>query len=205
MSIIRGRRLRISRIRSLNDPFELMPFELSDRELRAKVRRIVDGMHENRGFVSFSEQWTNPVQWAHYAENHQGVCLGFDINDEKLARIHYAADRVPVVLMEHAIEERDEQAVLRFLFTKFEHWQYEQERRIICALESADIDGHFYQSFSDDLRLREVIVGARNTTLTKRELSGALNTYRDVNYFKVRPAFRTFTMTKQLDKRLGLR
>ena len=92
----------------------------------------------------------------------------------------------------------------QFLFTKFDHWAYEQEYRISCKLSDADPGGHFYEKFSRLVRLREVIIGARNTTISKRELIGALNGLQGVTYFKVRPAFRTFTMTKQHSPKFGI-
>jgi hypothetical protein len=48
----------------------------------------------------------------------------------------------------------------RLLVTKFANWKYEKERRTFLELSSLVRDGdHYYLPFSDQLRLREVILG----------------------------------------------
>ena len=38
--------------------------------------------HKNgRGILCFSLNWTSLLLWAHYADNHKGICLGFDLQD----------------------------------------------------------------------------------------------------------------------------
>src|SRR5260370_7577223 len=75
---VRERRLKISEVRSLNDPFELLPFDLSDPELRKWVISSRDEIGKNRGLLCFSQHWHNPVLWAHYAGSNNGLSLGFD-------------------------------------------------------------------------------------------------------------------------------
>ena len=36
------------------------------------------------------------MQWAHYADGHKGLCLGFDISDHLLAEVNYVDERLPV-------------------------------------------------------------------------------------------------------------
>lgn len=62
---IRERRLKISRIMELNDPFELFGVELTDKKFRRFVRSEKMSVAENTGIICFSANWKNPVQWAH--------------------------------------------------------------------------------------------------------------------------------------------
>jgi hypothetical protein len=82
LKTIRERRLKISEIRSLNDPFDLLPIDLSDPALREAVLDTRSEIGTNGGLLCFSRQWHNPVLWAHYADSHQGLCLGFDVPDD---------------------------------------------------------------------------------------------------------------------------
>jgi hypothetical protein len=79
LSILDSRRLRLSRIANLNDPFEFLAADLSDKANRWALKKTKNDLSKTKGVICFSENWTNPVQWAHYARSHRGVCLGFDV------------------------------------------------------------------------------------------------------------------------------
>lgn len=87
LEAVRRRRLKIARISALNDPFEFMSFSLRRRGDRQLFEHWRDGMDKDHGLLCFSSRSTNPVQWSHYAENHTGVCLGFDIPDELIMEV----------------------------------------------------------------------------------------------------------------------
>lgn len=84
---IRLRRLKIATLDDLNDPFEMLGMALRDLELRQAFRATKAKMAERAGLLCFSRHWRNPVQWSHYAERHQGLCLGFDIPDGAAATV----------------------------------------------------------------------------------------------------------------------
>jgi len=77
--------IKISRFPDLNDPFELLAVDLSDREHRAAFRKTKEPINENRGLICFSKSWRNPLPWGHYAEKHTCIGLGFDVPDDSLA------------------------------------------------------------------------------------------------------------------------
>ncbi|WP_447724001.1 DUF2971 domain-containing protein [Sphingomonas koreensis] len=202
MKIIRSRRIRLSRLKSMNDPFELLAVEASDKLTRAFLRSNRDQVHETTGFICFSKSWRNPVQWGHYAERHKGLCLGFDVNDDHLSPVHYAPARVPALEFRAIVEAEDLDGLRRIGTTKYDHWHYEDEVRSLHMLSDPEPDG---VAFGPDLALREVMVGANNTILTRKELTGAVNGLGQVRLTKVRPSFKEFKMVEQKDPKLGLR
>ena len=94
--------------------------------------------------------------------------------------------------------------MLKFLTTKFEHWSYEEEYRLFLSLEEEE-DGLFYANFSDNLKLKQVIVGA-NSTITPSELFKAISDIiRELQVFKARPAFRKFEIVRNRNEKfMGL-
>lgn len=60
----------------------------------------------------------------------------------------------------------------QILFTKYEHWAYEQEIRVWALLQNEE-NGLHYLEFDDKLKLVEVIMGARST-VTERSITRAL-------------------------------
>ena len=96
LQVLLERRLKISRVHELNDPFEFISMDLSEDTLREAMESIKDYYNKLFGILCFSKRWDNPVQWAHYADRHKGLCLGFDIPDERLTKVDYVDERMSV-------------------------------------------------------------------------------------------------------------
>ncbi len=199
---IRRRRLKVATLDELNDPFELLGIDLGDRALRHAVQKAKSEFSKVSGFLCFSRRWYNPVQWSHYAAKHAGLCLGFDVRDDLLSPMMYSGRRfaVDVQQMRNA-QARDPQIFKRILLTKYAHWRYEAEVRLIVHLESQDpATDLYFAEFSDDLRLRQVIVGACSV-VSRATVSNALGDLsRSVEVFKGRLAFGAFRVVPQRDQ-----
>ena len=193
---LRKRRLKIAQIKQLNDPFEFLGGDLSDRELRKTMVSMKKAMSKDTGLLCFSKNWQNPVQWAHYADRHKGLCLGFDVIDEFLSAVDYEEGRFP------APDKKPEPSfLLRSFFTKFSHWSYEEEYRLFRSLTNK-INGHYFSSFSKNMELKQVIVGCESN-ISRAEISVALgNMEKNVEVFKARPAFRSFNIERNKNESL---
>jgi hypothetical protein len=84
---LKRKRLKISDFANLNDPFELLGIELRDDEVRRDVQSAKSKISKKSGLLCFSQDKYNPVQWSHYADNHKGVCLGFEISEKLLRKV----------------------------------------------------------------------------------------------------------------------
>lgn len=79
-----------------------------------------------------------PLMWAHYAEKHRGICLGFTTRNEVFSgalRVDYA-EMYPVF----ELADDSEAGNLRALLTKSSVWRYEDEYRLIAQERSAATD-----------------------------------------------------------------
>lgn len=189
LEAIRDRRLKISDIRKLNDPFEFFAVDMTDPNFREGMNAGKDGIAEESGILCFSRDWSNPVQWAHYADNHEGVCLGFDRPSSLLEKVTYVEDRIDLD------GKMDEELVMKLLKTKYIHWSYEKEYRAFIPRKENE-KGIYYFEFSDKLILENVIVGEKSK-ISPGELNNALGSLKPkVEVFKVRPGFEKFEMVK---------
>jgi len=75
LAALRDKRLKIGRWTGLNDPFDLLPFAAAeaDRVRRLSLAITLAEMNTRAGWVCFSRTWSNPIIWAHYAEQHNGL------------------------------------------------------------------------------------------------------------------------------------
>lgn len=185
---INKQRIKISRICDLNDPFDLIPFKLRSSERRKQFRHAREDLAHAHGMVCFSFKWSNPVLWAHYADKHKGICLGFDVPDEYVKSVKYVDTRRPFPT------ESNDQIALIWLFTKFSGWRYEDECRIYADLEQEE-DGNYFADFKETkMALREVILGCE-CQMDPTCLSVLLEPYdEEVRVIKARPSDETFDM-----------
>jgi len=162
LSNIALKRLKISRLHDLNDPFELQAINLGNKpEFRRNIQGWKSKLGEKNGLLCFSKSWQNPVLWSHYASRHKGICLGFDLADGLANDVKYAPGR----LIQNAIKddrhfEVDDALARDLLYTKYEHWKYEEETRVFVQLDASTMEhGNYFYKFSDQLALRQVILG----------------------------------------------
>lgn len=115
------------------------------------------------GITCFSEAKDNILMWAHYADCHQGVCIGLNVNklvddpEQKLSKVKYSSERVILPL---GLDNDHGGAIIDELIrTKSNHWSYEHEWRLIC-LDPEETD-YFYSFDGGKDTFAEVILGCK--------------------------------------------
>lgn len=157
------RRIKIARFEDLNDPFELLGIDVEDKEQRSAFRALKEQINESKGLICFSKSWSNPLMWGHYAEKHTGMCLGFDVPDKLLSPVIYAKRLLKMDIDPKTQKPKPTEQILdKLLRTKFYDWKYEDEIRLFVELDHDTVEsGKYFYSFTEDLMLREIILGPR--------------------------------------------
>ncbi len=212
LKTIVGHKIKISEFADMNDPFELAGVVLSCRS----VHKIIVNMAHENGALCMSHEWSNPLLWSHYADKLRGLCLGFEISPKvELLDLHYvdsvkevsvegfkklaARRHLPGAQTPEAREAAKEPLMLPF-HTKFKKWEYENEARILVTKElELKEGGLWFHRFDDDLKLCEVIVGAR-CSVPRTKLEDAVKNYAEQpRIFKVRLADASFELVEDPD------
>jgi hypothetical protein len=191
MDDIRRKRIKISEIDQLNDPFELWCVSQEDPQLRVALRGYKKEMTERFGMICFCKHWHNPLLWSHYADKHRGMCLGFDVDDRGLKEVNYVHERADLKI------PPTKETANELLFTKYRDWRYEEELRNWFKLDERE-DGYYFYPFDDFVQLREVIAGPLCVT-RQEEIREALKSYKSsISITKARLAFGTFRVVENL-------
>jgi len=108
----------------------------SDEALNGKS--FVDYVNDF-GVLCLSEVNDDILMWSHYADSHQGICIGFrasptDYYFRRALPVNYA-DEYPNITLFDDNDKRMEATLL----TKSNHWKYEKEWRIVEHQEGAGI------------------------------------------------------------------
>ena len=185
-------RLKIARFSELNDPFELLGQYIGDENTRKLVRNNKNVLNDSKGVICFSEDWVDPVLWSHYANNHRGVALGFDVSSPSVKQVEYSEKRLKYKIPKTATKITAELAEL-LIYTKYESWSYEREWRYLVDLKKAYKDGELYfLPFGNELRLVEVILGSLCSMDLKKFREIVNRNYKNVMTYKARLAYRSF-------------
>lgn len=192
---VRAGRLKVTRISEANDPFELMALNFRDKRVRTAVTDYRSALDSEHGLLCFSEDWTSPLLWSMYAENHRGVCLGFDVLENFVEKVTYKDARIKAQLDDETGDpfslSADQQKELHH--TKCHEWSYEQERRRFLKLADAVLDGGLYfWPWNNDVKLAEVILGHHcqaDLLPLREEIKGK---YPNVHVFSARLAWQHF-------------
>lgn len=123
----------------------------------AELEKMYNQFLRGFGVYCLSEIPADILMWAHYSDSHRGICLQLKADKElslfwEAFKVRYQENYPIVNIME--MGKRSE--FLKALATKSNHWEYEQERRIIKTPQEG---GPRIYRYSPEL-LTGVILGA---------------------------------------------
>jgi hypothetical protein len=95
-------------------------------------------MRYDRGICCFSSTYANPLLWSHYADQHNGLCVGYNLDREPkpiLQKVEYGGSRtVKTSLIAKAYLDNNKTAQENLdhniLLRKAPAWRYEKEWRL---------------------------------------------------------------------------
>ncbi|QKE63986.1 DUF2971 domain-containing protein [Aquipseudomonas campi] len=147
-----------------NDPFELsakvnifsspLLTHLNTRE-KEEVQRVFrlrtpdavsEEWREKIGILCLTEDPLNILMWSHYAQNHTGICIGFDTGElpfSSAMQINYREERPKAEFDSDALIEH-------VLLTKSQHWKYEKEWRVLKRTIETDELSFYHNTFKNN-------------------------------------------------------
>jgi len=159
---------------------------MSDKDTRTAVQFEKSKIANTKGLLCFSENKYDPVQWAHYGDSHKGVCLGFEIPEKNLIKVNYVSSRLAKSTL------GDPNKHQKLLTTKFKHWVYERERRLIITLTNQINNNLIFEKFSEEMALKEVYIGCKSDLTFSDIQKSYISEDIKVSIKHTRPAFKDF-------------
>lgn len=115
------------------------------RMIADEVKRQLDLIMKSRGVFSLASQWDSPLMWSHYADQHKGICIEYDISSavfEKPKNVDYEGGRGISIstLIDWFInnsEAAKNEIEYNYFYTKAGQWEYEGELRYVSETQGA--------------------------------------------------------------------
>lgn len=158
-------------IESLNDPFEgigayVYPITTEEKDYwdlvspdtpkilsESTIKLIYNIANFRFRIFSSSNDYDNPLLWAHYANSHKGFCVGYNKSDIKglqctLQDINYESEL-------YSINDTSLEEIKKLLYVKSDKWRYENECRAVYELHGEDVEYFPPQMYYDiDIKKR---------------------------------------------------
>lgn len=109
--------------------------------LRREIQQMLRDHLGRSGVLSLSQLWDSTLMWSHYADQHRGVCIEYDLSDrddlgfdigcvdyERPPHIRASDIRKGWILDDECARRRCEDS---YFFTKASEWCYEEEVRVV--------------------------------------------------------------------------
>ncbi|HBT4302783.1 TPA: DUF2971 domain-containing protein [Klebsiella pneumoniae] len=151
----------------------------------------------NRGVLSLSKKDTCPLMWAHYADNHKGLCLGYSIPENtvnKIRPVSYTSEfREIKISLIHRMLNGDENAKAEIehniFLRKAKPWEYEDEWRMVSdvGLQNPSI---YLSEITFGLRCKYTTIFSVMMSLSERETP--------VDFYKIVEVPHKFTLEKEI-------
>lgn len=136
----------------------------------------------------FTEQDDNILMWSHYAENHSGICLMYDLSETPELWPVFN----PVVYSDdYPICDSYDEVNKKGIFTKSKHWSYEREWRVLNFATSGKMT-------INKKSLKGIIFGCRTRIDKAEEIVKICNDagYQNLEYFKMKQNSEEYKLDK---------
>jgi len=161
--------IKVSRIKTVNDLFELQPYLRLNKDKRRQLRKIRTKVADTYGMVCFTNDWQEPIMWGHYADRNKGIVLGFEVKSKRftIKEVEYPSKRKRVSFDPQTVKSSKYIEAVGFI--KYEGWSYEKENRFFIKLDDCIyIEGDYFLKFGNDLELKIVIIGPEHPSKNKK-------------------------------------
>ena len=126
-----------------NDPFDCNKTVIVDYEHPEHLKDKARNYFEDVGICSFSDRQNNPLMWAHYTNNYNGIMLEFSFNEfegflfpERFKSLEWKKVIYPTRIT--GLHKGFPLSEMILLTSKIKNWEYENEWRIIAKLENTE-------------------------------------------------------------------
>ena len=166
---------------------------------RKDWKRNYQAENKKFGVLCLSEKNYDILMWSHYANKHQGVCLGFDFTDEIMKKINDISPTIRFIrdyvrYCEHFVTlkefndpqrfyqtpTKDQAAFLLFMSRKSEQWTYENEWRIFLYKNGeADLENYERILIYPKHALKKIALGCKISTENREKIYQWVDKYKN--------------------------
>lgn len=164
--------------------------------IATEVRRRLRFEYGAKGVLALTESWNNPLLWSHYAAQHQGICIEYNVDKRAADIIRPVNYRAPRSIFASDMfawkcennEESRKKVYDTYFYAKAPQWDYEKEWRIVNEKSGVR---------QSDLSMSAIYFGMKVSPVWKWMLAKTLNSDQDVILYEVFADEATFDLQRR--------
>ncbi|MGV3588106.1 MAG: DUF2971 domain-containing protein [Adhaeribacter sp.] len=144
------------------------------------------------GVCCFSEVYDNILMWSHYAKNHTGVCIGFDLPviQQDLYGLYPVMYKDKITRITRTMDYND--AMLMWVLSKASDWSYEREIRAVSMEYNGLVE-------IPPSTIKEIYFGCKIEPKRKIEITNLLrDNLKDVRKYQMKIDNKTFRLVTKV-------
>ncbi len=193
----------------------------SEKQLRMKFGSIIDAsfdkIRKSTLASCFASSYDSMLMWSHYADEHKGVCIEYEIEDNNFKKVNYS-EKIPIceitkmlkIIFGHEfsnanidVENKDYYFALNPLLTKGKDWEYEGEVR--CLFSRKKRNKHIHRAKNEQGKwikvldmppANRVFVGCRISKKNERELKKVIGNTPMIKMNMSKTEYKVFPSSK---------
>lgn len=116
------------------------------RCLGSQIKDLLDAEMSSTGVFSLAQRWECHLMWSHYADEHRGLCIEYDLTDNNCSNLKPVSYKRPRSIKVSELlkwklgksAEAEQSIQGTYFFTKSPQWRYEREWRDIHRSSGAN-------------------------------------------------------------------
>lgn len=180
---------------------------------------------QNIGILSLTTDYTNTLMWAHYANNHSGFCIGYEVFQSDKTKNNFLIscedsnkyfDNNHINFLKNCVEAKkveysekniifnpfifNPDPITNSLFCKSKEWEYEKEYRVVRANMNHLPDKEFRKLHYPKNILKKIIFGFKTDQEKIAEIKSIINTFygNTVSFYKTQYDYNKRTISNNL-------
>jgi len=173
------------------------------------IKTVIDSINKSFGILCFTEKKDNLLMWSHYANSHKGFVLEFYPEHiffdrrkkstqiaEHLKKVRYTLKRPEFIFFNDDLSQLQQvdNWINNFIWVKSEHWEYEQEWRILNTLNNShkqiEKTGAPIHLFEFPLEsIKNIFLGCKMNNETSSKFINLLKTQKNLEHIKAFQAY----------------
>ncbi|MEN5380627.1 DUF2971 domain-containing protein [Sphingobacterium kitahiroshimense] len=166
------------------------------------MQNIFDEENLGRGITCFSKKFNQMQMWAHYADKHKGICIGYDLFKIKdtIADVNKESAFIPVNYVNEIValsNFTDINTIFHWFGTKHSFWSYEEEVRLISRPFDYSKENKCLFPIQKE-NVIEIYCGYNINEIDLNNLKDILRSdYPHVKLFQIQPDYDAFTLERE--------
>lgn len=169
---------------------------VEEAEVHILTYKIQDELLQryDRGICCFSTTYSNPLLWSHYADQHNGICIGYNLDrlpKPILHKVEYGGNRMVNTSVVAKALSGDDGAKKKLdssvLLRKAPSWRYENEWRLF-----GNIGTH-----ESTLALKDITFGLRCSSALIYSVIATLESRNDISFYEMHAVSGSFKLKRR--------